>query len=182
MKKKLFTLLTALGFTLTSFNTYLIADEKQNNKNSNFVDKQTDNQNRSAAQWVSPKEAAEKTNPIKSDKKSITKGAKTFATLCIDCHGEKALGNGVLAASLNPKPTNLRAVSGKFKDGDFAWKITNGRNAMPAWNGILSENDIWNLVNFIQNLKNQKQNSKSSNTISNKSIINFSFDSNNSNK
>lgn len=37
-------------------------------------------------------------------------------------------------------------------DSDFAWKIATGRGAMPAWKGILTENQIWDLVNFVQTL------------------------------
>lgn len=69
-------------------------------------------------------------------------------------HGVKALGDGVTAATLDPKPTNLKAMSGRHTDGDFTWKIANGRGAMPSWNKTLNENQIWDLVNFIQNLKN----------------------------
>lgn len=107
------------------------------------------------AHWASPKEAANQKNPIKSDKDSISRGAITYASLCVSCHGVHAEGDGNLAASLKPKPTNLKAMSGGHTDGDFAWKIANGRGAMPGWKDHLSENDIWDLVNFIQNLKNK---------------------------
>jgi mono/diheme cytochrome c family protein len=35
---------------------------------------------------------------------------------------------------------------------DFFWKIANGRGAMPAWKNSLSENQIWDLVNYIKSL------------------------------
>jgi mono/diheme cytochrome c family protein len=38
------------------------------------------------------------------------------------------------------------------KDGEFAYKIRKGRGDMPAWEIVLSETDIWNLVNYIKNL------------------------------
>jgi mono/diheme cytochrome c family protein len=40
-------------------------------------------------------------------------------------------------------------------DGDIAWKIENGRGAMPAWKGRLKEKDIWHLTNFIQAFSSQ---------------------------
>jgi len=43
-------------------------------------------------------------------------------------------------------------MAGHHPDGDYAWKIANGRGAMPAWSGSLTENQIWDLVNFIQSL------------------------------
>ncbi len=104
------------------------------------------------AHWMSPKEASEKSNPIKSDAASIDRGKKSYFQYCSSCHGAKAMGDGPAAASLSPKPTNLLAMSGGHLDGDFAWKIANGRGAMPAWKGVLNQNQIWELVNFIQNL------------------------------
>ena len=44
-------------------------------------------------------------------------------------------------------------MAGQHPDGDFAWKVANGRGAMPAWKEILSERDIWHVVNYIQSLE-----------------------------
>jgi len=123
-----------------------------------------DHQNHGGAHWASPKDAAARTNPVISDDASIARGAKSYATLCVSCHGEQALGDGLAGVSLNPKPTNLKAMSGGHSDGDFAWKIANGRGAMPAWKGTLSENEIWDLVNFIQDLKNDSNKNKDNNS------------------
>ncbi len=106
------------------------------------------------AHWMSPKGEAEKTNPVKADTTSIERGKKSYATLCAACHGATAMGDGAAGAALNPKPTNLKAMSGGHPDGDFAWKIANGRGAMPPWKSVLKEDQIWDLVNFIQDLKN----------------------------
>ncbi len=104
------------------------------------------------AHWMSPKEASEKPNPIKADATSIKRGKELYASTCSSCHGKDAKGDGPIAASLNPKPANLVAMSGMHPDGDFAWKIANGRGAMPAWKSILNEKQIWELVNYIQTL------------------------------
>jgi mono/diheme cytochrome c family protein len=47
-------------------------------------------------------------------------------------------------------------MAGQHSDGDFAWKIANGRGPMPAWKSVLQENQIWDLVNFIQTLGDKK--------------------------
>ncbi len=108
--------------------------------------------NKAAAHWMSPKQDAEKPNPIKADAASIDRGKKYYFQNCASCHGAKAMGDGPAAVALNPKPTNLVAMSGGHPDGDFAWKIANGRGSMPGWKTTLSENQIWDLVNYIQNL------------------------------
>lgn len=79
------------------------------------------------------------------------------------CHGPDGQGDGPAGAALNPPPSNLRAMAGQHSDGDFAWKIANGRGAMPAWSGTLTDNQIWDLVNYVQNLAppGKKQDSSS---------------------
>ena len=104
------------------------------------------------AHWMAPKDDAAKVNPIKSDAASIDRGKKSYFQNCASCHGAKAMGDGPAAASLNPKPSNLVAMSGGHPDGDFAWKIANGRGAMPVWKSVLKQNEVWDLVNYIQNL------------------------------
>jgi len=103
--------------------------------------------------WASPKAAAAMPNPMMADNASINRGKESFFKYCSSCHGAKAMGDGPAGAALNPKPTNLVAMAGGHPDGDFAWKIANGRGAMPAWKTALTQNQIWDLVNYIQNLK-----------------------------
>lgn len=38
-------------------------------------------------------------------------------------------------------------------DGALYWKIGEARVAMPAWNGIVDDDERWNLVNYIRSLK-----------------------------
>ena len=40
-----------------------------------------------------------------------------------------------------------------FYNGDIAWKIAEGRGAMPGFKERLTDEQIWDLVNFIQSLK-----------------------------
>lgn len=52
-------------------------------------------------------------------------------------------------------------MAGGHPDGDFAWKIKNGRGEMPAWEEDLEEIEVWHLVNYIQSLKVQSPAKKS---------------------
>lgn len=103
--------------------------------------------------WLSPESATAIPNPIKFDQVSINRGKKSYDLYCSSCHGAKADGNGSAGANLKPKPANLSVMAGMHPDGDFAWKIKNGRGAMPAWKTVLSDNQVWDLVNYIKNLK-----------------------------
>ena len=106
------------------------------------------------AHWASPKEAAARVNPIKNDQASLDRGKQAFMTNCTSCHGATAKGDGPVGANFNPKPTDLTIMAGNHPDGDFEWKIANGRGAMPAWKTSLNENQRWDLVNYIQALDN----------------------------
>jgi len=35
-------------------------------------------------------------------------------------------------------------------DGDFAWKIAQGRGPMPSWKATLTESRIWDVVNDVK--------------------------------
>ncbi len=105
------------------------------------------------AHWESPKEAAARINPVKSDQASLDRGKTLYMGNCATCHGATANGDGPLAKNLIPKPTNLSIMAGNHSDGDFEWKIAHGKGAMPAWKSTLSEGQRWDLVNYIQTLE-----------------------------
>ncbi len=111
-----------------------------------------------AAHWMAPDDAAKRPNPVKANNASRKRGKKMFQAYCASCHGAQGKGDGPAGAALKPKPADLTVMAGQHPDGDFAWKIANGRGSMPAWSGQLSERNIWDLVNFIQNLAKSKKN------------------------
>jgi len=82
--------------------------------------------------WASPKEAAARVNPIKSDQASIDRGKKVYMDTCTTCHGVSGKGDGPVGPNLIPKATNLTVMAGNHSDGDFEWKIANGRGPMPS--------------------------------------------------
>ena len=107
--------------------------------------------------WMAPEGAKALKNPISaaSRKESADRGAKIFKTRCMICHGPKGLGDGIGGKALNPKPQNLTSKMVQSQtDGEIFWKITNGRNDMIKWGPILSEDQRWDLVNYVRTLGN----------------------------
>lgn len=100
-----------------------------------------------------PVEYFGKTNPL--DASAAEKGAETFQSTCANCHGERGYGNGVASSALNPKPKNLAELQTQVGDGYLFWKISDGSlgTAMLAWKGILTEEQIWELIIFIRTLE-----------------------------
>ncbi len=106
--------------------------------------------------WMAPQDAAKRRNPVKANSASRARGKKLFQANCASCHGVQGKGDGPAGAGLHPKPADLETMAGRHPDGDFAWKIANGRGTMPAWKGTLKENQIWDLVNYLQGLAPEK--------------------------
>lgn len=107
----------------------------------------------SKGHWQAPESALSQTNPIPADQASVSVGAALYSELCARCHGAQLEGDGADGNSLSIPPTNLREMSGRHSDGDFAWKINKGKGDMPAWEEELDDKEIWSLVNYIQSIK-----------------------------
>jgi mono/diheme cytochrome c family protein len=93
-------------------------------------------------------------NPIPRSPQSINRGRQLFHQYCEACHGAGGSGDGPAAASLRTRPEDLTKIAPPpiFPDGVVAYRIANGVEIMPAWKGVLSTDDIWNLINFIRSL------------------------------
>ena len=103
--------------------------------------------------WLAPHEMAQRVNPVNKVPESIQRGKDLYVKHCTLCHGPEARGDGPAANTLKQKPSDLVAMAGMHEDGDVAWKIAEGRGLMPGWKERLTEEQIWDLVNFIQSLK-----------------------------
>ena len=100
--------------------------------------------------WMAPPEAARRKNAVRADKASIARGKKVYAANCASCHGPRGKGDGPAGQALKPKPADLATMAPQHPPGDLAWKIETGRGAMPAWKASLKQNEIWDVVNFLQ--------------------------------
>ena len=100
-----------------------------------------------------PAEYAGKTNPFGSE--AADEGTKIFKTNCETCHGPQGHGDGPAGQSLDPKPKDLAELQKIAGDDDLFWRISGGKpgTSMVAWKGILTEEQIWQVVSFIRTLK-----------------------------
>jgi mono/diheme cytochrome c family protein len=104
-----------------------------------------------AQDWKAPASAKATRNPVAKDA-GIQAGKSLFESTCAICHGSTGKGDGPAGAALNPKPKNLadKAVQAQA-DGEFFWKISEGRGVMPGWKH-LAEKDRWSLVYYLRSL------------------------------
>ena len=104
-------------------------------------------------EWIAPARAAKKKNPIPSSADSITAGTAVYTAQCLSCHGPAGHGDGPAAKDLNPKPRNLSEPAIQSQtDGSIFWKLTEGKKPMPTFEKLLSENDRWNVINYVRTL------------------------------
>lgn len=96
-------------------------------------------------------------NPYPGDVAAVARGNALYVGQgCSVCHGEKGRGDGTEAARLPVPPpdfTNRERMITRA-DPDLFWAITRGREKtkMPAYGQELSENDVWDLINYLRSL------------------------------
>ena len=104
--------------------------------------------------WVAPVDAKEVVNPYRGNKIAAQKGGVLFQKLCWTCHGKTGLGDGPASKNLNPQPRSfILDVVQDQSDGELFWKISHGKGMMLPYKHSLSEEQRWQLVNFIRSLK-----------------------------
>jgi len=98
-------------------------------------------------------------NPIAMSEESITAGRSTYGRVCRSCHGSRANGNGA-AAPPGSMPANL--IDDEWDHGDTDGEIfTVIKDGVPpaynmdAWEGRITEDDMWNVINYLRDLASQ---------------------------
>jgi len=94
--------------------------------------------------------------PVPFDAVSISNGLTLFAANCVECHGPQGKGNGVEAKTLARPPVDLLTEphTAMHTPGDFFHWLTYGRfdGIMPAFGDQLSEEERWDVINFLHSL------------------------------
>lgn len=86
---------------------------------------------------------------------SVATGAGLFQTHCAVCHGPGGRGDGPGGAGLPKLPADLTAPhTAQHTAGDMFWWLTHGipASGMPPFGQKLSEEERWDLINFIRAL------------------------------
>ncbi|HEV8617060.1 MAG TPA: CopD family protein [Methylomirabilota bacterium] len=84
---------------------------------------------------------------------SIADGGRLYAAHCAGCHGPEGAGDGPAGRWMTPRPANLRGHHVALHTaGDLFWWITYGLRQMPAFGERLTEEQRWDLVNFLRAL------------------------------
>jgi mono/diheme cytochrome c family protein len=105
--------------------------------------------------------AAKMKNPVAADAASIARGKKIYDMKCANCHKPDGSGAEGGPGESGPPPSNL--VAAKLEHGQTdgeIFAITKGGVLpdlyMPMFEGVIKDNDIWDVVNYVQSLRAKK--------------------------
>ncbi len=104
-------------------------------------------------------------NPLRhrgSLEEHVRRGAALYARNCVPCHGDRLAGDGHFAAAFNPVPADFTSSGTlpQLTESYVFWRIAKGgpglpregapwNSAMPAWEEILEQDEIWSLIVFL---------------------------------
>jgi copper transport protein len=88
---------------------------------------------------------------------SIANGAVVYRQNCAMCHGITARGNGPLAPTMNPRPSDLVLHVPLHSDTDLEDWIANGfpGSQMPAFKDKVTDQERWDVLNYLKSLADQ---------------------------
>lgn len=92
----------------------------------------------------------------------VAEGADLYFKNCVFCHGDLLDGTGVFAGAFTPRPINFQDVGtiAQLQEAFLFWRITKGGpglpvegtpwvSAMPVWEDMLKEDEVWKLISFL---------------------------------
>ena len=95
-------------------------------------------------------------NPIEATEESVRAGLRVYGRFCRSCHGVRGDGRGQ-NPSPGTRPANL--IDDEWVHGDSDGEIYNViRQGVPpaydmdAWEGRITDEEIWHVVNFLREL------------------------------
>ena len=94
-------------------------------------------------------------NPFPPTAESLQAGQTLYAANCQTCHGAGGRGDGPSAAGLTPPPADLTIHAPLHPEGELYEFIQYGvpGTAMAPLGSVLTEEEIWHIVNYINTLE-----------------------------
>jgi mono/diheme cytochrome c family protein len=89
-----------------------------------------------------------------NDEHRIRDGSRLFDEMCVQCHGAPGKKPGEVGLGLRPQPPSLSEAAGRWSAAQLLWIVRHGIKAtgMPAFGGTHTDDQLWNLVAFVQKL------------------------------
>jgi mono/diheme cytochrome c family protein len=97
--------------------------------------------------------ASGETNPVPLNENNLKAGVDTYKAMCARCHSTPDGKASIYGQSFYPPAPQLPQGMSQYTDAQLFRVIKHGiRNTgMPAWGGMLSDEEIWQLVSLLKN-------------------------------
>ena len=91
-------------------------------------------------------------NPVQPTSATLTEGAKEYEQHCAFCHGGAKATVSPMQNKFNPPTPQLISSMPDADDAWLFWVTKHGvrMTGMPAWDGILSDDEMWKIIAFIK--------------------------------
>lgn len=91
-------------------------------------------------------------NPVPATDESIARGAYFYSVNCQVCHGSEGHGDGPVGLKMQVKaPVDLNdAYVQDQADGELFFTLTRGRAKMPFYRDALSQEERWDVINYVK--------------------------------
>jgi hypothetical protein len=108
--------------------------------------------------WGVPERVKNLKNPFPSTPEAAESARTDYVARCQSCHGANGDGRGERAERLSIAPADFRdaRAMGLRTDGELFWIITEGHKPMPAFRGTMSDEQRWNMVDYIREFASHK--------------------------
>jgi mono/diheme cytochrome c family protein len=94
-------------------------------------------------------------NPVKPTEETLLAGMKIYRMNCAGCHGDAGQPSLWGTKGFYPRVPQFADAPSQLKPPEMFFVVKNGirYSGMGAWNGMLSEDDVWKVVTFLSNLR-----------------------------
>lgn len=94
-------------------------------------------------------------NPLASNEANLKQGEELYGKFCVHCHGAAGQGDGLVGGKLPGAPPSYTGAALKtLPEGKIFHSITYGKGLMGAHSGMLTQEERWKLVLYVQKLQN----------------------------
>jgi hypothetical protein len=93
-------------------------------------------------------------NPLSFSKETVEQGKLAYGYFCVQCHGPKLDGHGLVGQSFSPLPADLRSsVIMSQGDGVIYVRIRLGFKRHPPLFSTVSDHDAWSVIVYLRSVQ-----------------------------
>jgi mono/diheme cytochrome c family protein len=97
--------------------------------------------------------ASREANPLSVNEDNLKAGVATYKAVCARCHSTPGGNPSSYGQAFYPPAPQFSDRLPAYSDSELFWIIKHGiRNTgMPAWSGLLADEEIWQIVGLLRN-------------------------------